>query len=129
MKLGLICISGAEIAVFKSMHLITGRIFHYLEQKKMPSELNTDRSAESGEATLMSGERKSPNEAEDRQESCTVFPSPEVLQRKYKCLIIYAISFISIIELILLMFNSESSSSKSFMDVLARYVNRTQTMM
>lgn len=91
--------------------------------------LNDNRSPESGEVAPRPGEQKASSQIEGDQGSCSAFPSPELLQRKYKCLIIYAISFISIVELILLMFNSENSSSKSVMDVLARYVNRTQTMM
>jgi len=95
----------------------------------------SDESVESGErverghtATKSRGQ-KVQDRTEESQGSCTAILSPELIQRKYKCFIIYAISFISIIELILLMFNSENSSSKNVVDVLARYVNRTQAMM
>lgn len=97
--------------------------------------MSSNQVAESGESRdkdetrEMTGGQKVRGQVEDGQESCTSFLSPELLQRKYKCFIIYAISIISIIELILLMFSNENSSSKNIMDVLARYVNRTQSIM
>lgn len=66
---------------------------------------------------------------EDAETSrCVPYLSPELIQRKYKCFIIYAISIVSMIELVMLLFNSDQSSSKNIMDVLARYVNRTQNV-
>jgi len=93
--------------------------------------MNINQSVESSEGvevTAPARGQKVEDQASD-QDACSAFPSPELIQRKYKCFIIYAISIISIIELILLMFSNDNSSSKSVLDVLARYVNRTQTMM
>jgi hypothetical protein len=86
-------------------------------------------SCESGETAAAAQGQKVQDQAATDQESCSILPSPELIQRKYKCFIIYAISIVSIIELILIMFNNESGSSKSVLDVLTRYVNRTHTMM
>lgn len=90
---------------------------------------NDTRNCESGETATAVRSQNVQDQVATDQESCSILPSPELIQRKYKCFIIYAISIVSIIELILLMLNNESGSSRSVMDVLTRYVNRTQTMM
>ena len=53
----------------------------------------------------------------------------DFLQKKYKCLIIYAFSIIAVVELFMILYNGENSTSGSIMDVMSRYLNRTQTLM
>ena len=92
--------------------------------------------------TALSGSVKNSNDCCDQEDqahstasgprsltNCLTHLSPDILQRKYKCFIIYAISIISMIELFLLVFNSDNSSSKGIADILTRYVNRTQQIM
>jgi hypothetical protein len=89
-----------------------------------------ERNPESQEGNLEDDQHSSAQPANGDAETSRCLPNltPELIQRKYKCLILYAISIVSIIELVMLLFNSDQSSSKSIMDVLGRYVNRTQNV-
>lgn len=69
------------------------------------------------------GENKSEN---DRRRSDCIF---NYFQEKHKCMIIYAVTFITLVELIYLLLQNGGGSSEKLIELMSKYLNRTNKYM